>query len=180
MKQLQFCNALFMHTPFTCMFVERKCQGMVQSHIHAVSVNAVQSLQKGFSIKAEYARLLEKQFCVLVNDCDVLCSKFRLKCYRMENKRITNIPCLEYDGNQVTFDEFEPPTKQGRTKYQTPSSPPSVTLSLLTTSKSHAYCFICKKPGPKIIVAPSSARQGVFIRRGIVVSAEVRCCPYHS
>ena len=97
----------------------------------------------------------------------------------MENKRVANKPCLEYDGNQATFDEFEPPTKQGKTKCQTPSSPPSVTLSLPTTSKSHAYCFICKKPGPKIIVAPSSARQDVFIRKGIVVSAEVRCCPVH-
>ena len=89
----------------------------------------------------------------------------------MENK-----PCLEYDVNQATFDEINPPTNQGKTKCQTPSSSPSVTLSLPTTSKFHAYCFICKKkPGPKIIVAPSSARQDVFIRKGIVVSAEVRC-----
>ena len=47
MKKLQFFNALYMHTHFTWMFVERKCHEMAQSHIHAVSVNAVQSPQKG-------------------------------------------------------------------------------------------------------------------------------------
>ena len=135
-----------MHTLFTCICVERKCQEMAQSHIRPCCVCKRRTVPaERFSIKAEYARLLEKQFCVLVNDCDVLCSKCRLKCYRMENKRVANKPCLEYDGNQATFDEFEPPTKQGKTKCQTPSSPPFVTLSLPTTSKSHAYCFICKK-----------------------------------
>ena len=36
-----------------------------------------------------------------------------------------------------------------------------------------------KIPGPKSIVAPSSARQDVFIRKGIVVSARVICYPVH-
>ena len=77
-----------------------------------------------FSIKAEYARLLEKQFCVLVNGCGVFVFEmYRLECYREENKRIANKPCLETDGNQATFDEFEPPTKQGITKCQTPLDP---------------------------------------------------------
>ena len=60
MNQLQFCNALLMHTTFTCMFVERKCQEMVQSDIHAVSENAVQSLQKGFVLRREMRDCLRK------------------------------------------------------------------------------------------------------------------------
>lgn len=129
-----------------------------------------------FCIKAKYARLLEKQLCVLVNDCDALCSKFKLKCDREEHKKIAHKSCLESEGNLATIDEFELATKQGRIKRQTPSSPQSVTLNISTTSLIHNYCFICKKnKGPKINVPPPKVRQDVFIRQGIVVPTGERC-----
>ncbi|KAH3888079.1 hypothetical protein DPMN_012102 [Dreissena polymorpha] len=60
-----------------------------------------------------------------------------------------------------------------------PNSPPSIKLNIKTTSKSHAYCFICKKPGPKLIVVPTSTRTETFIQHNILITAESRCCPGH-
>ncbi|KAK3097763.1 hypothetical protein FSP39_012967 [Pinctada imbricata] len=34
----------------------------------------------------------------------------------------------------------------------TVNSPPSVILSLPRTSLGHSYCFVCKKPGPKLVI----------------------------
>lgn len=59
------------------------------------------------------------------------------------------------------------------------NSPPSIQLNIKTTSKSHAYCFICKKPGPKLIVVPTSTRTETFITHNILITAESRCCPGH-
>lgn len=59
------------------------------------------------------------------------------------------------------------------------ASPPSVSLPIHCTSKSHAYCFACKRPGPKLIVVPAQARFNVFIEKAIIVPAGSRCCPVH-
>ena len=58
-------------------------------------------------------------------------------------------------------------------------SPPSVKLTIKSATKSHAYCFICKKPGPKLVVVPQNLRTNVFLRHNILVTSESRCCPSH-
>jgi hypothetical protein len=78
---------------------------------------------------------------------------------------------FDADGDE----NYEPPIKQTRA----PLSPPSVSLHIPTTSKSHAYCFVCKKPGPKIIVVSDKLRLNVYVRKGIIVPAGARCCPAH-
>ncbi|XP_062616715.1 uncharacterized protein LOC134278416 [Saccostrea cucullata] len=135
-------------------------------------------------IKKDYVRLLARRFLVSVEDGDVLCSKCRLKCYKEEKKMKSH---LKHTRVEQTHDEYEPPTKQTKIRNQPPSSPPSVSLELPTTKNNfepigvpyHAYCFICKRPGPKIIVVPPHLRLDAFIRKGIVVPAGVRCCPVH-
>lgn len=57
------------------------------------------------------------------------------------------------------------------------ASPPSITLSIPSTSKSHANCVICKKPGPKLIVVTQYARVRAFIQKEMFVPAGSRCCP---
>ena len=57
--------------------------------------------------------------------------------------------------------------------------PPSVCLKISSATKSHAYCFICKKPGPKIIVVPAKLRTDVFLKHNILITADSRCCPAH-
>lgn len=127
------------------------------------------------AIKAEHLKLLERRFCVSAQNGDFLCSKCRLKCYREENK----LKYLECIAVYKTQDDYEPPIKKARSIQQSSSSPSSVTLDLPTTSKSHAYCFVCKRPGPKIIVVPPTPRFDVYLRKGIFVPAGVRCCPVH-
>ncbi|XP_062618934.1 uncharacterized protein LOC134280537 [Saccostrea cucullata] len=66
-----------------------------------------------------------------------------------------------------------------RMKMSVTASPPSVTLSIPSTSKSHASCLICKKPGPKLIVVTQYARVRAFLRKKMFVPAGSRCCPKH-
>ena len=48
----------------------------------------------------------------------------------------------------------------------------SVTLAIPSTSNSHSYCFMCKKPGPKLIVAPTYARVRAYIQSEIFVQSD--------
>ena len=59
------------------------------------------------------------------------------------------------------------------------SSPPSVSLQIPCTPKSHSFCFVCKKPGPKLIVVSSQARFSIFLQNEIIIPAGSRCCPGH-
>lgn len=130
---------------------------------------------KGVAVKAEHLRLFERRFCVSAQDGDFICSKCRIKCYREENK----LKNLERNALYKSQDDYEPPIKKARTTQQSSFSPSSVTMDLPTTSKSHAYCFVCKRPGPKIIVVPPIPRFDVYIRKGIFVPAGVMCWPVH-
>lgn len=46
-----------------------------------------------------------------------------------------------------------------------------------STSKSHAQCFLCKRPGPKLVVVPSNARFDVFMNCEIIVQRVVDVVP---
>lgn len=59
------------------------------------------------------------------------------------------------------------------------TSPPSIHLPISSTVKSHAYCFICKRPGPKLVVMPSESRLSVFVEKNILIAEGNRCCPNH-
>jgi hypothetical protein len=45
--------------------------------------------------------------------------------------------------------------------------------------KYHFFCFVCKKPGPKLIVVSSQARFSIFLQNEIIIPAGSRCCPGH-
>ena len=45
--------------------------------------------------------------------------------------------------------------------------------------QTHAYCCICKKPGPKLVVIPTESRTAVFVERNILIPPGNRCCPVH-
>jgi hypothetical protein len=59
------------------------------------------------------------------------------------------------------------------------SSPSPIALPLHRTPSSHAYCFICKRPSPELIVASSSARCSAFLHMEIIIPHGSRCCPTH-
>lgn len=49
-------------------------------------------------------------------------------------------------------------------------SPPSVSLHTASTAKSHPYCCVYKKPGPKLVVVSKENRTAVFVEKN-------GCCP---
>ena len=108
-------------------------------------------------------RFLRKNFLVEAKTTDILCNKCRHL----------------YHGNKQT----SPLSKSSQSQSTQPSSsmpsPPSVSLPIHRTPSSHAYCFICKRPGPKLVVVPSSSRFLAFIHNEIIIPAGSRCCPSH-
>ncbi|CAC5401419.1 unnamed protein product [Mytilus coruscus] len=89
--------------------------------------------------------------------------------------------------NVGTFSEkrgiikFLPCVKTSKSLSQTTAtfSPPSVSLKIPSTSKSHAYCCICKKPGPKLIVISPDVRTATYVDNNILIPSGNRCCPNH-
>ncbi|XP_062587204.1 uncharacterized protein LOC134248846 [Saccostrea cucullata] len=118
-------------------------------------------------------RFLQKNFLITV--CDkhgTLCSKCRHKYYASEKQKVHEVP--KSNGES---DDYCPIPKCR--KPNAVSSPPSVSLSIPSTPKSHAQCFLCKRAGPKLMVVPSNARFNVFLNCEVIVPAGSRCCPNH-
>ncbi|XP_061191748.1 uncharacterized protein LOC133199988 [Saccostrea echinata] len=57
--------------------------------------------------------------------------------------------------------------------------PQDISLQLKSTAKTHAYCIVCKKPGPKLIVVSPECRTAVFIEHNVLIPSGNRCCPGH-
>lgn len=54
-----------------------------------------------------------------------------------------------------------------------------INLPIKTTVKTHAYCCLCKRPGPKLLSVSSEARLHFFVKRNILLPHGARCCPNH-
>ncbi|KAK3083840.1 hypothetical protein FSP39_003948 [Pinctada imbricata] len=114
-------------------------------------------------------RKVLKKIPINVSEDDVIRSNCRTKCYRMEKQKMT-----------VTVEDNEEneETKTIKTT-NTPLSPPSTRLPFSSASNSHAYCFVCKRPGPKLVEVPTGERYNIFLQTEIIVPAGARCCPNH-
>lgn len=125
-------------------------------------------------VNDETRRLLEKYFAIFdISESAVICNKCSHLCY----KKKQNINTIAQSQRSVS-DVYNPPVKVPRP--QNPDrSPPSVTLAIPSTSTSHSYCFVCKKPGPKLIVASTYARFRAYIQCELFVQSGSRCCPCH-
>jgi hypothetical protein len=55
----------------------------------------------------------------------------------------------------------------------------TIALPISTTGQSHSRCFICGKPGPKLVRIKKEARHDIFIELNIILSKGARCCPKH-
>lgn len=97
-------------------------------------------------------------------DNDYLCNKCRCMCYYHLKQK-------EHPKHAKTQDRGRPEVPPA------PSfSPPSVTPC---TSRGHAMCCICKRPGPKLVVVPVDLRHRIFLSNEIIIPAGSRCCPNH-
>ncbi|WAR07794.1 hypothetical protein MAR_017752, partial [Mya arenaria] len=109
-----------------------------------------------------------------VKETDVICNKCRLK-YFYKQKPETNSKSENEINENSSDEEFHPPLPNKAAF----ASPPSVRLNIPSTPKSHSRCFICKRPGPKLIVVPSEARFTAFVQRNVIIKSGTRCCPVH-
>lgn len=124
---------------------------------------------------SSFAQILYKHFSVNAIETDVLCNKCRHKRRNISRrKQISDI-------NLNNEDDAKDPTFRSpkRSKCIPVSSPPSTALTLPSSSRSHSYCFVCKKPGPKLLSVTNQARMDVFVRKEIVIPPGARCCAGH-
>ena len=121
-----------------------------------------------------------KTFFVSVHDGDVLCGKCRRVYYTDCNQKLE---CTSYISSTSTDNhdtEYQPTSsKLQRRSEPTLLSPRNITLPLASIGGSHSTCFVCKKRGPKLIVASASVRFNCFLYNNIIVPAGSRCCPSH-
>ena len=106
---------------------------------------------------------LRKNFMINSSSHDVLCNKCRHHYYLKKQRAPSQIS----------------ETQENETTSGLPSSPPSISLPLQRTPMSHAYCFICKRPGPKLVVPSSTTRLTAFIQKEVIIPKGSRCCPSH-
>ena len=115
--------------------------------------------------------------CLFVNstDNDIICNKCRHKYYNDIQKSNSQCTADSNSTGDEYGDEYTPPKR----KQKITGSPPSVSLPIKSTTKSHAYCFICRKPGPRLVVIPSEIRTRVLIFQNVWIPEGSRCCPSH-
>lgn len=121
---------------------------------------------------SSFAQILYKHFSVNAIETGVLCNKCRHKCRNSSRrKQISDI-------NLNNKDDAKDPTFRSpkRSKCIPVSSPPSIALPLPSSSRSHSYCFVCNKPGPKLLSVTNQARMDVFLRKEIIIPPGARCC----
>ncbi|XP_061168891.1 uncharacterized protein LOC133178157 [Saccostrea echinata] len=109
-------------------------------------------------------------------DGKVICNKCRHRCSSMQKKSATCSTGEKIYLPSSVLISSSPDRKKRATNIQ---SPPSVILPIHSTVKSHAYCVLCKKPGPKLIVVSTETRFKVFISHNVLIPSGARCCPSH-
>ena len=138
--------------------------GQKVNYFHCVLCSKRTKPAERRSINKGIKKYLRRKFLIEAPDNSVMCNKCR-HIYR--NESATGIyTCNQSDTCTVSTSDQQ-------------KSPPSVSLSLASTAKTHAYCCICKKPGPKLVVIPTESRTAVFVERNVLIPPGNRCCPVH-
>ena len=119
-------------------------------------------------------KYLRKKFMIEIKETSVICSKCRSAYYRESNGKSCSTPRKGLPKSPAT--RFSSETSENRNCL---ASPPSVSLALKSTVKTHAYCVVCKKPGPKLVVVSPECRTAVFVEHNVLIPSGNRCCPAH-
>ncbi|XP_062619312.1 uncharacterized protein LOC134280876 [Saccostrea cucullata] len=125
-------------------------------------------------VNKDISRYLQKKFLISALDNSIICNRCRHR-YRKDRKERSDHQQSITTRLPESDDEYQ---IQASVR-PTPKSPPSVSLPIASTVKSHAYCFICKKPGPKLVQVSSACRLSVFVQHNILIAEGNRCCPNH-
>lgn len=113
-------------------------------------------------------KILNRCFLIESTDEKVICNKCRHKC-----------SSFKYKSSEVPLPSSSIQSPDRKKRASNVQSPPSVSLPIQSTAKSHAYCVLCRKPGPRLIVVPSEARFKVYLCHNLFIPSGSRCCPSH-
>ncbi|XP_048768744.2 uncharacterized protein LOC125662931 [Ostrea edulis] len=125
-----------------------------------------------YSIARKYRVVISKLSGRTPGDDDFLCNRCRCMCAR-------HIKRKGHSMASTTDCQGESAPSTSSTTLTPQFSPPSVTLPFPCTSRGHAACCICKRPGPKLVVVPVGFRHRIFITKEVIIPAGARCCPKH-
>lgn len=110
-----------------------------------------------YKIKSQHATIIEKKFLQKTTNEDVLCRKCRYICETQS-----------FATQESKSDTSGPSEPCKRMKTSGCASPSSITLSIPSTSKSHANCVICKKTWSKAHCCDSVCpRQSLHTERNV-------------
>lgn len=113
-------------------------------------------------------KILNRCFLIESTDEKVICNKCRHKC-----------SSFKYKSSEVPLPSSSIQSPDRKKRASNVQSPPSVSLPIQSTAKRHAYCVLCRKPGPMLIVVPSEARFKVYLCHNLFIPSGSRCCPSH-
>jgi hypothetical protein len=114
-------------------------------------------------VNKDSRKILRKCFMVESKDGDVVCRKCRRKC-----EKLKQVPT---HAEKPRTPSCASPIQTLTVRTESMKSPPSVTLPLPCTVNSHAYCVICRRPGPKLVVIPAQTRFKCFLEQNILIPA---------
>lgn len=120
------------------------------------------------TISNDTRKILNRCLFIESTDGKVICNKCRHKCSSIKYK-LSEVPL-------PSSSIHSPDRKKRATNVQ---SPLSVSLPIQSTAKSQAYCVLCRKPGPRLIVVPTEARFKVYLCHNMFIPSGCRCCPSH-
>lgn len=119
----------------------------------------------GKTVNKDICKYLQKKFLISAPNRSIICNRCR-HVYRKERSKTASIHQRTQLSDTDSDDDFQHQKPlQTSKKPATQTSPPSIHLPISSTVKSHAYCFICKRPGPKLVVVPSDSRLSVFVEK---------------
>ena len=111
-------------------------------------------------------KVLRKTFLIdSLKDNVVICNRCRHLCRKNSGQPV------------ICARTHQPQHNESSTKTQ--SSPQSISLPLPSTSKSHAYCCICKKSGSRLVVISQLCKTTAFVEHNVILPPGNRCCSQH-
>ncbi|XP_053388533.1 uncharacterized protein LOC128551660 [Mercenaria mercenaria] len=126
----------------------------------------------------DFRKFLEKTFLIYLQSdtTDVTCRKCRQKFYFKHRNNVKPTPSPTPLESVDAINTMENnPSKMARIE----SENDIISLPLKSTGYTHSRCFICEKPGPKLMRVKSFARNQLFVETGVLLSNGARCCPRH-
>lgn len=99
------------------------------------------------TVNKDICKYLQKKFLIFAPNKSIICNRCR-HVYRKERSKTASIQQrMQLSHTDSDYDFQHQETLQTSKKSATKTTPPFIHLPISSTVKSHAYCFICIRPG---------------------------------